>query len=408
MNKNAFNPACLFNFVWLLILVFRSMNLYGLYDYSEETIDFFVIGIILFNFGVAACSLTSKPKKGVQKTMNFMFYLFTFITIALLSYTSINSALLLAKGQSISSIRYWLRDEILNNDFVSVLYNYFCYPMTFLIVHICIYRLFVKKHKIRYLLLAGFVVVASVLTEGGRFILLYVGIDVIMMTLITKRYKMLDNKMKRKMKPIIAISVFTMIAGFIYITVARNADIFKTIYTYMCGCVNFFDAKISRFNGDYYYGLVSLHGFIRPIFTLLRSIGIISSLPTFLEGAGNVLLDVEKFTFISPEVQYNGFITNFYAFYVDGGLFGIVLFSLIYGFACQKIFRKMSANKDEFSIVLYLFIAQALASSMLKFQFVAFNYSLGLVYFLFSYIPIGKSKHHETTLCCTRTSGVCE
>ncbi|WP_296879263.1 O-antigen polymerase [Thomasclavelia sp.] len=390
-HDTLFKPNFIYAIFWLLIMSLYSMNLFNIFEVSNNTLIIIFIGIIAGSLGLEIGQKISIRKK---KNKNYIFsnrrYLaLVAISIIIFLITSLNGLQLILSGSSLGNIRYLERGTIFSNDFLEVLYLYIATPMSYVIMHVCIYRIFnTDNKKTKYFIMLIAITASSVLTEGGRFIIYYILVDCIVLLLLKKKTTILiNNKYMKKIttsKTTPYVIVILCVIAFIYITIDRGSEIYKTIYTYLCGCVPFFDMKLvdfhNKFNG-FTYGTTSLNGFLRPFFIALEYIGIPS--PQIIKAAESILLNVEQGAhFIAPDIRYNGFVTMFYSFYVDFGIFGVGILSAIYGFICSKVYIDFTKNNTERNTIIYLIIIQSLSTMMLRFYFSSYLTALSLVYTL--------------------------
>lgn len=383
--KNFYNPIFLFSFIWIVIIGLYSLKLYDIYSVSQQTYNLIFLGILFWIIGSFLGKyrfiLNKKRKMNkLNKSVYLILVIFTFTILIISAYSGIKTIVM---GGDLYGIRYHAREDILGNGILNIMYNYYAIPVSYLIIHYNINEVFLKRKGLKNILIVFFVVIFSVLTEGGRFILLYVFIDIIILGLFYKKsilVKQIKRAVKKKQYFIIAI----MIALFSFITLDRESDILKNIYTYTCGCIPFFDQLINEFNQSHTFGLTSFNGFIRPIFTFLRFFGFSSSLPIAIQNVEEILYHVESVKYIAPDLNYNAFSTLFYDFFIDGGTLGVMLLSSIWGYLCTICYKLIDKN-DNKSIVIYLLIAQAILTSMLKFQFVSYHFALSFVYIQIMY-----------------------
>ncbi|EPZ9215617.1 oligosaccharide repeat unit polymerase [Clostridium perfringens] len=401
-QKNTYNPRLLFFLLWAVILILHSLNLFGISACSEKTYLIILIGLIFWWLGSSVSTMVRIKKvstidindKNVKEINKPMFRIITIVTYFILLYAAVQGIIKILAGGSLYNLRYVSEDNVLSNSFLSILYNYFAIPVSYVAIHFYMNKLIfgeMSKGKITCVLEVVFIVVAQILTQGGRFAILYVLIDGILLMMIHKK-KQRKSKEERKNLHRLRVVLFLAVAGLLFVTINRGSKLFETMYTYTSGCVSFLDILIQKFSGEYTYGLTSMNGFIRPFFTLLRAFGLISTLPKGLLHVQDMLAMVEFPVWIGDGILYNGFSSFLYDFYVDGGFIGVIIISFIWGVLCQKVYIKFIRLPSEKNTILYLLIMQGILTSMLKFQFVAFHYALAFIYLEIMCIQFRKSR----------------
>ncbi len=395
-HRNLWNPGTLFYGLWVLIIGFRMLNLYSLYEISTYTIEMFGLGLLFWGigcFGAGSVSLkienriiNGRGEEKYNRTANKkVLLILCVITYALLGILAIRGFSQIRIGLNLANIRYELRNEIMDTDLLSILYGYFCVPMSYVLIHINMYSVFREKNsRWRYIVPIVFIILSRTLIEGGRFIVYYAAVDAIVLYFYSKNDVGLSKRARR-------IGLGAVVALIIVFTViSKNRGILgnfgEHVYAYLCGCINFFDAKLSVFNNyGFTYGATSLHGFVRPIFVVFRKLGLINNLPELLQVSEHIQYEIDLWTYISPTYKYNGFTSLFYDFYADGGSFCVCLFSFVWGIICKTFYKKIDRIDLERNVVFYLMITQAIFSSMLKFQFIGYGYALAYFYLLLIY-----------------------
>lgn len=315
---------------------------------------------------------------------NITYKIFLFVMILIMGIAAFRSIPYLLMGSTVGDIRYNLREEVLGD--ITPLFIYFAEPVSLIVIHFNTLRI-LKKRKVKISI--STIILTLVLSElciGGRFMIYYTALDFFFVFMYQKYYERKKINIKANIKYILLFALFFYLFGLI----TGFEKVWDTIYSYSCGCIKLLDVKLDQFDSynSYTFGLTSLNGFIRPVFTFLRSI-IGLTLPDFLNLSEELLLNVEQVEVVTAKGDtYNGFVSIFYAFYVDGGWIGVAIGSAIWGYITRKLYYNLLRYNNESSIFIYLLILQAIMMSMLKFPFVAYQYALAYVY----YYIIWKSK----------------
>lgn len=385
------SPGFIFSVLWLLIITLYCFRAYNIKSASVLAQTIIFVGILGMEFGVICGRHCTVGKSINRSTKDYdiskkTYFVFSVVLFIVLVVTTVNSIVLLASGVSLGQVRYLERGDVLRFPIVDIMYNYYAVPMGYLLIHVNINKLFVEHKKALYLFSTIFIVIGSILTEGGRFIIYFVAADALVLLLYYSSNNMI--RVSTKAKRIAWIGILLCVVGFVYITKDRGSDVYKTIYIYLCGCIPFLSNKVEMFESSFAhtYGFTSLNGFIRPVFIILEKVGL--GIPDIILRVEDILLDVELNTYnIANNIVYNGFVTMFYSFYVDIGVVGVFLGSFIFGVFSGSVYRKLIINANERLLILYLLFVQYIIMSMMRFFGTSFNFALCLVYLIILYRP---------------------
>lgn len=408
-NRKIISPFTLFFGLWWFITGLYALRILELFDIKDSTLSVILIGLFCFAAGSFLAQNTSfcvniRNAHFVPDnilTPSHRYYIFLSITIILLSVSALNGLTAVLSGATLHDIRYLLRDDVLSDDsgVLSVMFLYFASPMSILIMHYNSVRILYKTNFKEAIITNVFILILNELTVGGRLMIIYFGIDMLLILFMWRREKRTEvnldlreiKRNKRRKKIITAIGIVVIIAVCV-ITVNGGSKIWRTVYYYSCGCLPHLDNKIGVFDGNYTYGFTSFDGFIRPFAVVLRTAGITNGLPAIVEQAEKNLLLVEQACKISSDGYYNGFITPFYSFYVDGGIGLVALFSFSWGWIVMRNYKKVSKFGTSKNTFYYFLLMQTVAISMLRFLFNDYKYALAYLYFILIFACFRKKK----------------
>lgn len=394
-ERNFYNPLVLFSLIWLIVTTLASLHLFGINAPSYYMYIILTIGIMSFGIGILITksiiiNMSSNYKrervKEIVENLNYskikILYIVTILTYIPITYRSIT---LLSQGNSLVTIRSMLSLGEMHSSYLSaVIYNYITQPFQHLLIPIAAINFYSTKKDKKILLYTLMILVCDVLSSGGRFSLLYLATHFIVVLSIRRKVKISDLGAKTKL---ITIGIISIIAiTFYYMTVSRGVIFAKSIYLYICGCIPNMDVRISGIDSNFRtHGFMSVEGVLRPFIAILYKIGIISNKPElFLISQAQSGL-VEYAVNIGSGIQFNAFVTLFYYFYIDGGLWGVAIGSFLYSVLCESSYLKMKIKLDEKSLLLFLLFLQTIITSMVRFQFTTLIYALTFIYFtLFS------------------------
>lgn len=251
-----------------------QFELYGLTGISSYAFLIVFIGIISFFVGYYSFRLIGKNSKGmivkfelieVTRELNIIFNILLIISFIVLLITSSTSLTLLLQGYTLHDIRYVVGMDRFSSGVINILYSYVAKPFTILLIPISAYYFFKEQRNTKYLLLAFILITMNVITDGGRFIVLYIIINYTIAFFMLKKPKEYKFKIKRNIS--FYLLVLFSFSFIIYITVAREVSISETAYVYLVGALPHLSYRLEVFgdlNYSYTYGFSSLLGIIRP------------------------------------------------------------------------------------------------------------------------------------------------
>lgn len=393
-NKRIYSPIFTLSFLYGVITFLSSLRLFDTYPIDNEVYIIILLGVIFFALGCALAkkyriTIGNKKKKVLPRQLNDRWFaIFTIVGLGLSLWTAMGAIKLLMQGNALSLI-YELdtgdgindTENLLGKTYLSdVLGIYIAQPLTYLLVPASICA-FIRKKKIGYLFLSIIFMLLRVISHGGRAILIFfIGYVVLLIFLskdgliekfnLSKLQAKTTNLIQRRFKLIAGVGIL----GFLYMTLDRGAAIGRTIYFYLCGAVPHFSGRLPELRSyDYTWGVESLRGFIYPIYSTVTKI--IPFKWELFEYADHIFTRLQYAITIAPGKEMNAFVTVFCFFFIDGGIIGVIIGSIILGFIAQKSFNRILTVNDDMSIVIY---------SMLYVQILLYSFNCCM----FSYIQV--------------------
>lgn len=389
IEKNIYNPLTMFFGLYGIIIIFSTLGLYEMNVVSQKTYSIIFLGLFSFLLGFLYFE-TIKPVFSLGKNhkatqvrfysiryglLNFLYV----IIILLLLLRTISVFRLLLQGYDYVTIRANLVSITEQTPLQVIVDNYFISPILNMLLPISAIEFFYGEQK--YLSLTFIAVLLDVLSSGGRFIVLYLIIYLIIVYLIRNKGFKISNKIKRRIYMIVAIAI----VGIISMSRIRIGDrnIFSHLYAYIAGAIPHLDYRLSEMgnNIDYTYGTFYIRGFLAPIFLITNALGIISY-PSVFNMTNEVIAHISEPVFIGIG-SFNSFVTLFYYFFIDGGWLGVVIGSQIYGTIFSISYNSLKYNNNKLSMTFYLILLQGALISMVRWQFVNPSYALAFFYLLF-------------------------
>lgn len=396
------NPITVFIGLWGLILFAYSFRFYGIYQASTTSILVTLTGLISF---VAGCLLPAylQTKKGViskrtsvdelsEKPNYYFLIVFNAIAILVLFASVIETIRMLRAGFGFDYIHSYFYSEesgLRASTGMNLVRGWFLWPWTYAILPIIPVAFFADTEKTKekkwFIITAFIVIILYVLVSGARVSLVYC------LMFFALVYYIQGKRIKMNLgKKILVLTLVVLIIWVIYyISVSRGQDIFRSAYIYFCGCVPYFSVRFEELDSiPRMYSLFSMNGLYRLPILAINKILRSSSLSNLKDFVTQLTESTQTRYAIGPGIGYNAFLGPFYYFYVDGGIIGVIILSLLYGYFCCSLFFAYKNNPTYKNTVIYLLVLFGLAFSMVRFQFTTVRYFLAFIYVIFGFAKL--------------------
>ena len=382
-------PSVIFCAFWVLISFLALLRLYDLNSVETKTWLIILTGALSFVLGTKVIFHFKRPKNIPNGTVENDHYLHRriywalFIAVGLyLMGQTIQTIRLIQAGSTLSEIRrasFGLLEiegyQQLEGSWSSFIRHLLSAVETVLIAAgIDLFFRNTKKNKL-YIFTSIFLVLCSAISAGGRWILLYFVVQIIVCRNILsnqktkRRYLILSSKKHRGIF-LIAIILVAVIVVFLQISSERGiVDIGRHIYSYICGCVPLLDIKIKEIDqaGTFSYFFAGQYGFwcfATPILRRLTGY----RFPLFYETTVNYVMTGQDAKNIGS-TYFNAFTTAFYYLYADLRFIGVFIGMFVFGVIAGNIYKNAKSTRRSSSIVPYLFILQVIVSSIQIYAF---------------------------------------
>jgi oligosaccharide repeat unit polymerase len=388
--RTAASPSVLFPLLWMSILIIHSSGMYGIKLVDNKILSIIITGEFAFavgsvlanraNFRIVIGKFDSQKNKvantPVIKWMTIAFYLIMILP-------TVKAIGLLFSGNSLYSIRYALQNNILGDGVISILFNYFCEPYLVSLIVISVANLFSDHRQVSLSVITIIGIIVMTVVTGGRFFILYYLGSLIMCYLVYRKkirsVRRNSSKLLRRTRLLIVAALFAILV----VSIVRGSAIGQTLYVYSSGGLSFMERLLEKYNENttsYTYGSLTLNGLLRPLFVVLRKIGI-ASLPKFLQTAEEIFLYVDKPFYISNLILFNSFTTCFFAPYIDGGYIGVVIVFLFLGYVCESKYKNIELDYT-YSVSQYLLWGLVIILSFFRLLITHYSFALAILYML--------------------------
>ena len=160
----------------------------------------------------------------------------------------------------------------------------------------------------------------------------------------------------------------------IFTTISRkgeNVDFFFQMYQYFVVPIAHLEYRINELNASFFnvygYGMASFYGVFYPFMFILTLAG--WKYPIWLTTIRDLsFMNLENVVLLGS-ARMNAFVTTFFQFYLDGGMFGVFVGGVLFGFFVMHFYKKAKNGTDDKYTLIYLLLLQKLIFSFVRFYF---------------------------------------
>lgn len=368
--------------LWFLICFLYSFRFYDIYDVKSETLLMYTLGILFYFIGYVTYKGGSKIRCCLQDSK----YKWRVRILKLLSLLSI----FVLVQKAILAIPIWLsggvgdlKSDIIENNvlglnFISeIIYTFVARPLIIVFVIYSVMLLLQRQKEKSIFFLTFLMILLGYICTGSKFMI----VEVITMSLtyiFIFSYNSFFSIVRRNGKLFVIILI---IFGALYFLLsAKGEGLNQSLYSYLCGCIPCSDNALDSIKRQPpFWGIATFNGFLRIISLPLSLIGL-QELKSILDLVFFYMLKFEETIMISPTIEYNAFISLFSYFYADGGLWGVVLISFLFGNISNRICSNAIYSPTYMNVSLLLFTSLLIYTSMVRANTFMVYYALPYLY----------------------------
>ena len=411
----------LFCLIWTVVFLGASLKLYGMREYSLETISIFCFGTVSFVvFFVIAkygrmrhitikdnmITIPFRKDVAINKKIVWSFFI---ITTFFVIYSLFRMLGLMIMGIPMGTIHamYLNRggEPFYSVSVINQLNSKVMMPCIYTMAPIISYFLLFDFKKNRVITLLGIVdLVIYTVATGSRLILIFLAVD-IFLTIPLAKIK-IPKRVFKKVKKIGFVLGLLVGVMLVYYTISRKgftssseesviSQVFGEIYKYLTLCIplsDFWFGEIDQM-GTWTYGKMFFFSILSIIEWFFAQFFRTETF-AWLNICRELASSIEIMQPIFLDAKCNAFVTYLFYFYVDFRMIGVIVGSSLFGYISGKIDRNTRRTKNQSSIMFYLLFAQTISMSFIRWSFYDVPYLIGFI-LLRIYFVRGKSKHEN-------------
>jgi len=370
-SRSFFNPVTLTLTLFAVSSYLASLRLFGLFDFPDIAYTIVLVGCIaVFCGGMLANLGDLEPSRNVQLRREiaperYISYRaangLALVAIVVLFLTRVAILGVLLSGGGFDAVRAYFLGYSGNLGFVgttdALLNRLVVSPIMFAGVPVLIYGLLRGEPNRLFTRLMVVAIVLNLATSGGRIIFAYAALQILVLMAVTGARLRI-----RRRRFLGVVALLGLVIG--AVTVMRGNELVYEIYTYLAIPLPLLGHWASQMDaaGVSTNGLSFVYGIVTLIVNALNAFGASASLS--VSEAVNAPQDT--WVLLLPDRPFNAFVTMFYYFYVDFGIFGVALFGFIFGLVSQFLFCRARRTGDVRTVLILLLVVQAVASSFVR------------------------------------------
>ncbi len=405
-EKRIYNPSTLFYGLWLIIISFNILGLYGLNQASEQTYIFVFVGLGGFMTGtiVKRFFVIGKYKKRTKydihnhsNTVIFNMPIIKILFIAsiiLISIDSIIALRYLLAGNSYAAIRMWLSETYENSTnpidarktyLEQVFRVVVIEPFQTAVIPLGVVDFVFNENKNKLFPFSLVLIILGIFSTGGARLAIVYFILTMAFGFQIKGIKLKAFSRRITIKDLIPkIFIIVSIIGILSLTLIRSySGIVREVYYYLSLCIPLLDYWTPTIiESGHTWGVLSLFGLLRIPFIILEKI--FNGAPAVFDTAKDYILQANTFHVVG-ERSGNSFVTPFYYLYLDFGYIGIFFGMFILGAILETYYKRIKVKANIKDYYIFLLLLQVTMTTFIRWQFIGTSFCMAfmMVFVLF-------------------------
>lgn len=403
-EKRWYSPIVFICIEWFLIVFFSEYGGLGYYPSSGYALLMVFMGVLSFVVGGLFVRKkkqnqrvyeTTKELSSIVEENKYLIYALLAIATLYCVWKMSQIGLNVLRMRSAFAVYRlsWLDGGAFANAREEFVYNNIILPSVYLnIIIACIDFSVGKTNKLQTIitiLCVGLIVIFS----GGRMILMDLAVMLVIAMILNKRRLNLKKLRKQRKYLILALIVVLLLLN--KISMDRQAlNLLQVAMGNFSLSLPLLSHTISMAasNGDITYGVIFVRGVLDLFLSVLSFLGI--------DAWPNAYQTLSKYTtpffVIGEGIRANAYTTSFFYFYLDARWVGVILFSGIFGYFSETLYRnalrdKQQGNTDQYNTALFLLGFSVVLRTFYNYSYSRLTY---IIIFILIYFAINPKRVH--------------
>ena len=365
---------------------------------QDDTIIMIIVGTLSFSTGTI---LAQNSKRKIYKFKNLrmtndgtryvlryhVIYILSLICILAYLYNLFTLIKLVGSG-NIGMIKLYLQsNENGRSSWLNAFYYLLVDPLTVAIPICAISDFIFGKRNKKLLILAVILTLIKTFANTTRstfgILIVYFAVGSMIFIKINGYDARLKSFVKKRKKQIVVACILAILT-FVYMTIARNSNIWDNLWTDFALPTSLFEywKRVVDTQNVHGYGLGSLNGFVYPVFYFLKNIFKIP-IPEFVEAIHKIANDTDSFVWASNTVTANAYVSIYWYLYMDFRYVGILVGMFFIGYFAEKTYLDTFHYKGAKNFSIYCFFLHMVIFSIVRLSFTIVSSALGFVFVAF-------------------------
>lgn len=379
------HPAFIMSISWIVVVLMYLLPGQSYYKLTSLSATILVLYFLIFPVG---CYVGTRYRFKIssrhhEETRGYelrtsVFVILCIVSIAILLYNDIIIIQNLLTGLSFKDLARLGIGTSGNTGYMSYVFIFVVYPIVAIASPVCAIEIFSDNPRKKTFLFINIALVAlSALDHGGRVQLFNMIVCYLVAALLYGKKFKLSKKQKRRM--LLMVCIITILI--VVLSVSRGIeDLWDSIKLYLGGSIPHMIARMQQSEFQQHtYGFLSLRGFIVPIVLILQFLGVLSGGGKSYDLVEKLSNLMEQDVYIGAGVRTNAFLPAPYYFYVDFGIVGVIVGTLIYAAVISSVYMKVRCNPNKKNHALYLLLIYGLVFNFIRFPFKTYQAGLGII-----------------------------
>lgn len=381
-NNICYKIVCIYLLFNISLLVLSALNVYGLFPVSFKTYFLYILGMIFTLVGIKVIK-PCKPR--VQPSDDYKILKSKFFTVAMIILLMIVGwyfikYLVVISGLSQSEIRMAAYKDLYDNAYDALFRIYIVGGLVTVVMILISLYLFDNTYKYSKIYLSLFIPIFLLnnLIGFGRIGYLYLIISSLFTMAFFGNNKKEKNNKKKIYIIVCLIGIFVISCIMMYFrafnsnTSSGILDVIKyqfdQVFEYFLGSFRMLDNLIQRgFTeiSSMMYGRATFAGIEEIILYPIKFFG------SDILSSNQILGEItQKSIAIGANTPYfNAFYTNIMNFYLDFGIIGVMVFSMLHGMFVKFVINTYYKDNSLVSKILLIFVAQSMIMNSFQWQY---------------------------------------